>query len=172
METITYTAIDQTMFVSWQKRLLNLVIDAAVIFGIIIILGIFAAILALLGFDGMALWFTEMDSLTDRIFTSAVIVFYYFTMEITTQRTVGKLMTGTKVVMEDGSKPLAGDIMKRALCRLLLLEILSFINATPRGWHDTASDTYVIDAKKYKEALEVKNSFDLIGVDTENLKNA
>jgi len=89
---------------------------------------------------------------------------FYFILEATTQRTIGKFLTGTMVVMEDGSKPSAWVIFKRTLCRLIPFEPFSFFRDDSRGWHDTISDTFVVNAKKYKSALELQNSFDEIGV--------
>ena len=162
MET-NVVPVDQTMLVSWQKRLLNLVIDIIALILILVIIGLFAGVLALLGYDGLALWFGQMDSLTDRIVTTAVMVLYLFTMENFTQKTAGKYVTGTMVVMEDGSKPDSRACIIRALCRIIGLEALSFLGSYPRGWHDTASGTYVVDAKKYREAKELKTSIEEIG---------
>lgn len=130
---------------------------------VIIIIGFIGGILSVLGYDGLLNWFDEMDGLTDRIFTALIMVIYLFTMEVTTQRTVGKYITGTMVVMDNGSKPEPRAIILRALCRVLTIEALSFIRQVPRGWHDTASGTYVVDAKKYKAACEVKTAFNEIG---------
>lgn len=165
METTTYVELSPTMFVQWHKRLLTLVIDIAMLCVIVIILGVIAGILALMGYDGFALWFDEMDGLTDRVFTITIFVVYLFTMELLTQRTVGKYITGTMVVSEDGSKPEPRSIMIRALCRIISFEAFSFLGSYPRGWHDSASGTYVVDAKKYKEALNVKSSFEQIGLE-------
>lgn len=167
METTTYVTLSPDMFVSWQKRLINLIVDFAVLILIILLLGVIAGLLSLMGFDGFLLWFSNLDSFTDRVFTITVMVAYLFTMEILTQRTVGKYITGTMVVMEDGSKPEARAIIIRALCRIISFEAFSFLGAYPRGWHDNASGTYVVDAKKYKEALRIKNSFDEIGAAVE-----
>ncbi|MFD2602189.1 RDD family protein [Flavobacterium suzhouense] len=168
METSNYVAISPDMFVTWHKRLLNLIIDAATIYLIFVVLGVFAVLFSLLGFDGLSIWLTEMDGFTDRVITTLVMVLYLFTMEVLTQRTFGKYITGTMVVMEDGSKPEPRSIIIRALCRILTIEALSFIGSYPRGWHDSASGTYVVDAKKYKAALELKNSFDEIGANQIN----
>jgi uncharacterized RDD family membrane protein YckC len=161
--TLPHIAVEPSMQVPWYKRLLNLIIDVAAIFIIIILIGVVAFILSLLGYDGLINWMVEIDGLTDRLFTALIMVVYLFIMEVTTQRTLGKYITGTMVVMEDGSKPEARSIIIRALCRILTIEALSFIREVPRGWHDTASGTYVVDAKKYMAAYEMKKSFAEIG---------
>src|SRR5690606_1079137 len=101
--------------------------------------------------------------LTDRVVTTLVFVLYMFLMENFTQRSLGKFITGTMVVSEKGGKPSVKSFVTRALCRIIWLEMLSFIGAFPRGWHDTASNTYVVDRKKYMEALKTKNSINEIG---------
>jgi len=157
--------ITEDMLVTWHKRLLNLLIDVAVIAIIFFLLGMVSVLIAYLGYNGFYIWITEMDSLTDRIFTTLVMVLYLFVMEVTTQRSVGKFITGTIVVAEDGSKPEPKKIMVRALCRIIGIEALSFLKQKPRGWHDSASDTYVVDTKKYKKALNLKTSFEEIGTE-------
>lgn len=167
MNEITTVVIDDSMMVPWYKRLLNLIIDIAAVYVIFLLLGLFAGILAAFGFEGFLNWFVTIDGFTDRVLTTLVMVLYLFVMEVTTQRSLGKFITGTIVVAEDGSKPEARKIMVRALCRIIGLEAFTFLKEKPRGWHDGAADTYVVDVKKYREALNVKNSFDEIGVDIE-----
>lgn len=158
--------ITEDMLVTWHKRLLNLVIDTAVVYALFFILGVVAELLFYFGYEGFSIWFYEMDGITDRVFTTLVMVLYLFTMEVTTQRSIGKFITDTIVIAEDGTKPEPKKIMVRALCRIIGIEALSFLKAKPRGWHDTASDTYVVDAKKYKQALNLKTSFEEIGTET------
>jgi uncharacterized RDD family membrane protein YckC len=163
MQITPSVAVDVTMMVPWYKRLLNMVIDFGVLFLIIIFIGIIAGFLNAFGYPAFLDWISEIDGITDRVFTSGIMVLYLFGMESGTQRTVGKFLTGTMVVMEDGSKPQPGAIIKRAFCRIFLIEVLSFIREIPRGWHDTASDTYVVDTKKYKAACQFQSSFAEIG---------
>ncbi|MCW4468102.1 RDD family protein [Flavobacterium sp. MFBS3-15] len=159
----TTVKIDSSMLVPWHKRLLNLLIDVAVLILIFIAIGFIGVITSFLGSDAILIWFEQIDGLTDRIVTTLVMSAYLFISEFLTQKSIGKMITGTMVVMQDGSKPTAKAILIRALCRIISLEALSFIAKIPRGWHDTASNTYVVDAKKYKAALEIKNSFEEIG---------
>lgn len=59
--------------------------------------------------------------------------------------TPAKLITKTKVVMRDGSKPSIGKIIIRSVCRLIPLEAFSFLfDSNPVGWHDSLSDTLVV----------------------------
>lgn len=163
MENEFTIAIDQTMLVPWYKRLLNLVIDVAIVCIIYVMMGFVAVFLLFMEYPAMYNWFTTMDKLTDRFVATLVFVLYLFIMESITQRSVGKFITGTMVVSENGYKPSPRSFIIRALCRILWLEIFSFLSKTPRGWHDSASATYVVDRKKYMEALTAKNSINEIG---------
>ena len=70
---------------------------------------------------------------------------YFFVMELAWGRTLGKLISGTKVVSEDGSPASETLILTRSLARLIPLEFLTFIGqADRRGLHDTMSQTMVI----------------------------
>ncbi|RDI06773.1 RDD family protein [Flavobacterium sp. AG291] len=159
--------VDNDLSVDWYIRLANVLIDIVAIYILAFVLFIFIYILAGLGLDGLGLW---LEGLSDRDFNLlgvGLMMAYYMIMEITTQRTVGKLITGTIVISEDGSKPEAKSIIGRSLCRIFTIEALSFLRAYPRGWHDSASGTYVVKVKKYKEimdVLNVKDSIDHIGI--------
>ena len=76
---------------------------------------------------------------------------------------LGKFVTGTMVLMEDGSKPTFKDIFIRSLCRLIPFEAFSFLGAEGRGWHDSMSDTYVVDVKKHQAKLNSQSEIELIG---------
>lgn len=75
-------------------------------------------------------------------------LFYYVFFESLTGRTPGKLLTGTRVVDEQGQKPSFGQILGRSLARMLPFEPLSFFGAENRGWHDSLSKTYVVKSRK------------------------
>lgn len=48
-------------------------------------------------------------------------------------KTIGKYITKTIVVMEDGSKPKASDIVLRSLCRLIPFDAFSFLGTEGKG---------------------------------------
>lgn len=74
---------------------------------------------------------------------------YYFSLESMNGKTIGKYLTKTRVVYMDGSTPTNGTIAKRALCRFIPFDALSFLSSYPIGWHDKFSDTLVIDEKTF-----------------------
>lgn len=80
--------------------------------------------------------------LLSAMFLSAFFL-YYVGMEFAFQRTVGKFITGTKVLMADGSKPGFGAILKRTFCRLIPFDAVSF-TFMKEGFHDSLSGTKVV----------------------------
>jgi uncharacterized RDD family membrane protein YckC len=70
-------------------------------------------------------------------------------MEGLTGRTLGKLVTGTMVVDENGNKPEFSRIIGRTFCRLIPFDALSFLGEEHSGWHDTISKTKVIKRSVY-----------------------
>lgn len=77
---------------------------------------------------------------------SVYIIFYlyYLLFEAITGRTLGKLITGTKVVNEFGEKPDIKTIAIRTICRFIPFEVFSYFGDEPTGWHDRLSKTYVV----------------------------
>ncbi len=69
---------------------------------------------------------------------------YYIVLESTTGRTMGKLLTKTRVVTLDGGKPSTGQILGRSFARFIPFEVFSFLGEEGIGWHDSLSKTRVI----------------------------
>jgi uncharacterized RDD family membrane protein YckC len=68
---------------------------------------------------------------------------YYSVQEGFFGRTLGKLLTHTKVVNEDGSPLTLWRGFIRTLCRFIPLDALSYL-VDPVGWHDVVSKTRVV----------------------------
>lgn len=73
---------------------------------------------------------------------------YYIILEYFTGRTMGKLVTGTRVVNKEGGTTSFVQILGRTFSRLIPFEPLSFFGSTGRGWHDSFPNTYVIETRK------------------------
>jgi len=75
---------------------------------------------------------------------------YYPPLEAVFGRTVGKFVTGTKAVNEDGTKISFEKALTRSLCRLIPLEPWSLIGwgSPPMGWHDRITKTKVISTRR------------------------
>lgn len=68
---------------------------------------------------------------------------YYIPFEYKTQKTLGKIITKTKVVTLEGNKPELMDIVSRTFCRLIPFDRFSFLYSR-NGFHDAISRTKVI----------------------------
>lgn len=82
------------------------------------------------------------------LFAFSMLLIYYVAFEALFQRTPGKFITGTRVIMEDGSKPDLGTIVKRTLIRFVPFEVISIYTGQDihnRGtlWHDRWTSTRV-----------------------------
>lgn len=123
------------------KRFLNILIDIIVYYILLFCLGIFLAL------SGKIDFITEDNTTAIYLFAFTSYVSYFFLCELLFKgRTIGKLLTGTKVVNEDGSDPGAKTYFLRSLSRLVPFEPFSAFGWRP--WHDRWTNTYVIDVKK------------------------
>lgn len=122
-------------------RFSNLVIDQLALFAISFVFGIVVAVVG--GEQGVAM----LDGIPGLLIGIPILLFYYFVFEATTSRTLGKFITGTKVVNQNGQTPTRGQIAARTLCRLIPFEAFSFFGAPPVGWHDSIPKTFVVKVR-------------------------
>lgn len=125
---------------SQGKRFMNFLIDGICHYVVAILLGVVLAVTDLLylteGSIGILLsvasWFS-----------------YYFLQEAIFGRTIGKLVTGTRVVDMDGNRPTFPQYLGRTFARLIPFEAFSFFGGGgfPVGWHDSLSKTRVVSAQ-------------------------
>jgi uncharacterized RDD family membrane protein YckC len=76
------------------------------------------------------------------LFALSPIIYYTFLEGITKGRSLGKLVTKTKVVRENGDPIGFKDAAIRSVCRLIPFDGISILFGTP--WHDQLSKTKVI----------------------------
>jgi uncharacterized RDD family membrane protein YckC len=122
-------------------RFANLIIDYLAQVAIGFVLGIVVVVIG--GEQGLAF----LDETPDLVVGIPIILVYYFVFEATTSRTLGKLVTGTKVVNQDGGPPTLGQIVGRTFCRLIPFDAFSFLGTPPRGWHDSIPKTIVVKTR-------------------------
>ncbi|MEO7522641.1 MAG: RDD family protein [Ferruginibacter sp.] len=73
-------------------------------------------------------------------------LFYYIICEkLFNGYTLGKLITGTKAIRDDGQPLTFKDVLIRTLCRLVPFEALSGFKI--RTWHDEWSNTMVVQSR-------------------------
>jgi len=74
---------------------------------------------------------------------------YYVVLEAAFGWTLGKLITGTRVVRFDGSKPRVPQIIGRTFARYIPFEPFSLLFGSERqGWHDSLSGTRVVRVRR------------------------
>jgi|SRR5690606_39163205 len=70
---------------------------------------------------------------------------------VTKGRSLGKLITKTKVVFENGESVDIATAFKRGMCRLVPFEVFSaFGGDYPWPWHDSWTKTYVVGKLPFK----------------------
>jgi uncharacterized RDD family membrane protein YckC len=120
------------------RRFFNFLIDYVVLNVLVFIVTIAVVIMG-----GQA----AMDVVEANAFAIGVVSLsgYYLVLEASFDRTIGKLVTGTRVVNEQGERPSFPQIAGRTLCRFIPFEMLSiFFGTDLRCWHDSLPKTYVI----------------------------
>jgi uncharacterized RDD family membrane protein YckC len=125
------------------KRLANFLIDRVIFmglaFGVGILIGIF--------YPEMIAGLENINTLADIIITYFFYALFMAFMEaITKGRSIGKFITGTKAVNEDGTNISVATAFSRSFCRFPI-EQLSGLGSPCYPWHDKWTNTYVIDLK-------------------------
>lgn len=140
---------------STGKRFCNYLIDRTIAVG-----GLPALIGLALGFaeqaglaSGWLTWLEESSWLTQYSFGALISFIYFAGMESLTGLTIGKLVTGCKVISNDGTRPKPAQVVGRTLARFVPFEPFSFLGGLPSGWHDRWSNTCVVDVRAGRKAL-------------------
>jgi len=137
------------------KRFLNYLLD----FGAMFVFGLGIGLLWALAFPEQ--WAeSEAESSTsstswvstgkvnDTMVGWAILVIYYLIFKATTGRSLGKLITGTKVVTVDHQHRASFlQILGRSIARLIPFEQFSILTSDHRMWHDSLSGTIVVDVR-------------------------
>ena len=131
---------------SQSLRFINFLFDYIGIWIFVFLLLLLAAFgLGITGTYDPTAWDNSLQGLPSYALSILLFFIYYLLFEAVTGRTPGKILTGTRVVNTDGSKPDFRVILKRSALRLVPFEAFSFFGSrTPQGWHDSVSGTLVI----------------------------
>jgi uncharacterized RDD family membrane protein YckC len=136
---------------SWKKRLFHLVFDYS--FFMLLLLAVYwLAPREYRFFNRNFHYWTHSDPSVVREFDftmDLIFALVYFTLQeyILGGRTLGKLITRTKVVRVDCTPLTFRAILIRNLIRLIPLEPFSFFINKKSPWHDEWSETIVINQK-------------------------
>jgi uncharacterized RDD family membrane protein YckC len=119
------------------QRFANLIVDyIAVVFGSALVGGIMGFLAAMGGAP-------EIIKPLAQVLGLAMWLGYYIILEGATGRTLGKLVTKTRVVDVGGGTPTMGQCVKRTLIRCIPFEPFSCLS-DQGGWHDRWSGTRVV----------------------------
>ncbi|MBP1224330.1 RDD family protein [Flavobacterium sp. 1355] len=161
MSNSTYI-LDETLLASSGQRFLNYILDFIFVTIIFVMICLFIGVLiGLFGLDGLR---EAMDGMGDSGWNLVLVVIYlsyFFITEGIFGRSIGKFITGTVLVDENGEKPDFGSVVKRSFSRLIPFDNFSFLGS--RGWHDSISDTYVVNKKALEEEVRLFHELKLIG---------
>ena len=126
------------------RRFVHWLIDRVIVVGIIFLAMIVAGIV---GGDEALAWAERLTWWQDQLIGFGAIIVYYTLMEGLTGTTLGKLLTGTRVVDESGRKATFRQALLRSVTRVVPFEAFSVLLADeedPRGWHDRWPRTRVV----------------------------
>ncbi len=153
------TAIVQKNKADKSLRFANYLIDFSCVIIISLIVGALIGLLSVIfNFD---IYFLD-NELISRLVGLFILLFYYTSIETLTKgRSVGKLITGTKVVTLEGQQPANSVFLKRSLCRIIPFEAFSFLGKN--GWHDSIPKTAVVVKKHFDYELNLSLDVDKIG---------
>lgn len=127
-------------------RFANYLIDLIVFYVVLIIGG---GIILGLFFPSYVSDIANMNPLLDRLFTLLLYGMYMSIVEVMTQgRSVGKYITGTKAVNQDGTPISAATAFGRGFSRAVPFNQLSALGDPPSPWHDQWNNTHVIVIKE------------------------
>jgi uncharacterized RDD family membrane protein YckC len=145
----------QLVQASGGKRFANYIIDVIVFYALLIGSGIIIALLNPAALDSIS----EDDSLganlLDRLVGLILYGLYMFIIEALFKgKSLGKLITGTRAVNEDGSNISVKSAFLRGLCRAVPFEAFSALGTPSYPWHDKWTKTYVIDERESNRPTE------------------
>ncbi len=118
------------------KRFANYIIDM-----IAIIVFYFAVIV----FFGVMGGIDEGALVGMQLLIYPLMILYYAIFEASSGKTLGKLITGTKVVNMEGKNISFGQALGRSVSRFIPFEAFSFFGSQAIGWHDSLPNTRVIN---------------------------
>jgi uncharacterized RDD family membrane protein YckC len=129
---------------SRTRRLLNVIIDTGGYFVLSMIIGVVLAIVYPPALEAL----DHTGPAADYALGFGIMALYYIPLEALFGRTLGKWLTGTRVVDESGDQASLPKILGRTAARFIPFEVFSFLGSSGIGWHDKYSGTRVVRVRK------------------------
>lgn len=127
-----------------MKRLANYLIDFVAFYIILMFIGFITEIL----FPG-SVSELNLEPIEDRLITMFLYGVVMFLIETAYQgKTLGKFITGTRAVSNNGEDISIQNLLIRNFMRAVPFNALSALGNPPNPWHDSTSNTLVVDEKK------------------------
>lgn len=127
------------------KRFANYLIDLASFYAVLFIIGIMIGLLS----PGFIEVLDSIPDLLDRLLSIIMYGLYMALVEaIFKGRTLGKLITGTRALNEDGSPISFSTGFLRGLIHAIPFCAFSALGSPCYPWHDQWTRTYVVDVKQ------------------------
>lgn len=137
----------QYAYASKGKRFANFIIDLLSFYALLMILAFLLGTLQVILKEDLISWMTNINPLLDRLVSMLLYAIYMSIIELVFKgKSIGKLITKTRAVNQDGTLMDASITIKRNFCRIIPFDQLSFLG--DGCWHDKFSDTMVIDLKE------------------------
>jgi len=127
-----------------DQRATGFIIDALIAYPLMIVLKVLPGVLGIFVILDINTNLYRIPNLAAWLVT---LFFYYLLCEGIWYKTIGKLITGTRVVQVTGETPTATQILIRTLVRFIPLEFITYLDGSkrPSGWHDRWSRTRVVN---------------------------
>lgn len=143
---LPYPKEDVLVLASATKRCINFIIDYVAAFMFMMFVSANIGVAA--DFLGSEVFLEVLVALERVIGLLWFFVYYIFFEYVVNGKTIGKMITKTRVLDDFGEKPRFKNIAGRTLARIIPFEFFSFLGDDPIGWHDSLSGTVVIDEQK------------------------
>lgn len=131
---------------STGKRFANYIIDLIAFYFLMFLVGVVIALA--FGPDTMEYEETTGTKILETLISFVIYGSFYGLIEgLFKGKTLGKAITGTRAVKEDGTPVDLATAFKRGFIRLIPFEAFSALGTPSNPWHDRWSDTLVIDEK-------------------------
>lgn len=126
-----------------DQRAANFIIDALIAYPLMLLLIFLPDVLGIFVLLDIKTGLYNAPKLATWLIT---LFFYYLVCEGIWFRTIGKMITGTRVIQTSGNNPDFSQIIARSLIRFIPLEFVTYLvgGDRPAGWHDRWSNTKVI----------------------------
>jgi uncharacterized RDD family membrane protein YckC len=129
------------------KRLANYLIDLLVFYLLLFCVGVILAVLDPNASDDLNS-VTTLGSVVDRVISLICYGIYMGLVEgLFKGKSLGKLITGTRAVNEDGSRINFKTGFLRGLSRAVPFDALSALGQPPYPWHDKWTNSYVVSER-------------------------